>query len=368
MRYIYIFGIAAIMLAGCHKKERKAEIIPEVDVTYPIVDSVTLHKTYPGYIRAMNSADIVARVSGQLLTQNYKEGDYVSKGQVLFTIESTKYRDAVEQAQAALRTAESQYDYASRQYEAMKKALQADAVSQMEVIQAESSMNTAKASIRNARAALSTAQQNLGYCTVRATRPGRISIAEFSTGNYLNGEVSPVKLATIYDDARVKAVFDIEDSQYEMMMGNNSVTENKLLKAIPLNFSQKLPHSYTADLYYTSPNIETSTGTLSLEGHLDNPYKELKDGMFVSVDLPYGTEPEAILIRDASIGTDQLGKYVYVVNDSNKVVYTPVETGEIYRDSLRIVTKGLTPKQRYVTKALLTVRNGEEVKPRIIKN
>ncbi|MDE6338622.1 MAG: efflux RND transporter periplasmic adaptor subunit [Muribaculaceae bacterium] len=363
MKYIFTLAIAALVLGGCHKREKETAQVPEVEVATPIVDSVTLHKTYPGFIRALNSADIVARVNGQLLTQNYHEGDYVTKGQVLFTIESSKYRDAVQQAQAALNTARSQYDYASRQYEAMKKALQADAVSQMDVIQAESSMNTAKASIQNAAAALSTAQENLGYCTVRATRSGRISIATMSTGNYINGEGSPVKLATIYDDEKVKATFEIEASQYELMMGEGNPVENKLLRHIPLSFEQPLPHTYTADLVYTSPNVETNTGTITLDGHLDNPDKELKDGMYVSVDLPYGTDPHAILIRDASIGTDQLGKYVYVVNDSNKVVYTPIEVGQLYQDTLRIVTKGLTPQSRYVTKALLTVRNGMEIKP-----
>ncbi len=364
MRYLYLFLAMALVMGGCHKKEKsEGERVPEVQVASPTVDSVTLHRTYPGYIRALNSADIVARVSGQLLTQNYKEGDYVSKGQVLFTIEPSKYRDAVQQAQAALKTAESQYAYASRQYDAMKKAIQADAVSEMEVLQAESNMNTAKASIQNARAALASAQENLGYCTVRATRSGHCSIATLSTGNFVNGEGAPVTLATIYDDSDVKAVFEIEDAQYEIMMNGNRTNENKLLRAIPLKFQQVLPHSYSADLYYVSPNVETSTGTITIEGHLANKYKELKDGMYVSIDLPYGTDPKAILIKDASIGTDQLGKYVYVVNDSNKVVYTPIEVGELYQDSLRIVNKGLTPKDRYITKALLTVRNGETVKP-----
>ncbi len=358
--------LAALLLiaGGCKKKEKATAEIPGIEVENPLVDSVSLHKTYTGFIYALNSADIVARVNGQLLTQNYHEGDYVTKGQVLFTIESSKYRDAVQQAQAALKTAQSQYDYASRQYEAMKKALQADAVSQMDVIQAESSMNTAKASIQNASAALATAQENLGYCTVRATRSGRIYIDTTSTGNYINGEGAPVKLATIYDDSQVKAVFEIEASQYELMIGEGNPFENKLLRAIPLTFEQPLPHKYTADLVYTSPNVETNTGTVTLEGHLDNLDKELKDGMYVSVDLPYGTDPKAILIRDASIGTDQLGKYVYVVNDSNKVVYTPIEIGQLYQDTLRIVTKGLTPEQRYVTKALLTVRNGMTVNPK----
>lgn len=363
--YISILALTAVVLiASCSKKKAEPEQREaEIEVALPTVDSVTLHKSYPGYIRALNSADVVARVSGQLLTQNYREGDYVSKGQVLFTIESTKYRDAVAQAQASLATARSQFDYASRQYQAMKKALEADAVSQMEVVQAESNMNTAKASIRNAEAALSTAQLNLGYCMVRAPRSGRISLATLSTGNYVNGEGAPVTLATIYDDADVKAVFEIEDSQFEIMMAESGAVESKLLKNIPLVFAHALPHEYTADLAYTAPNIETSTGTLTLEGHLANPYKELKDGMYVTVDLPYGTEPRAILIRDASIGTDQLGKYVYVVNDSNMVKYTPIEVGELYADSLRIVTKGLSPADKYVTKALLSVRNGERVKP-----
>lgn len=366
MKRYWILAVAAvgIVATGCKKKsEQRAEAVPEIEVAVPLVDSVTLHKTYPGYIRAKDQADVVARVSGQLLAQYYHEGDHVTKGQKLFSIESSKYRDLVEQAQASLKTAQSQYDYASRQYEAMKKALQSDAVSQMEVIQAESNMNTAKASIQNAKAALATAQENLGYCTVYATRSGRISISTLSIGNYVNGEVSPVTLATIYDDGDVKAVFDIEDAQYEKMLSDNNKEEDNLLKHMPLKFTEKLPHSYFADLQYTSPNINTATGTLSLEGHLANPYGELKDGMFVTIDFPYDTEPKAILINSASIGTDQLGKYVYVVNDSNKVVYTPIETGETYRDTLSMVTKGLKPGQKYVTKALLTVRNGMEVKP-----
>ena len=87
--------------------------------------------------------------------------------------------------------------------------------------------------------------------------------------------------------------------------------------------------------------------------------------MYATVSLPYGFEPNAILIKDASIGTDQLGKYIYTVNDSNKVVYTPIEVGETVNDTLRIVTKGITADTKYVTKALLKVRDGQTVDPRM---
>jgi multidrug efflux pump subunit AcrA (membrane-fusion protein) len=100
-----------------------------------------------------------------------------------------------------------------------------------------------------------------------------------------------------------------------------------------------------------------------LKGKVKNIDNELKDGMYVTVSLPYGKMPKAILVKDASIGTDQLGNYLYLVNDSNKVVYAPIEVGEIFRDSLRVVTKGVKAGDRYVTKALLTVRAGETVKP-----
>ena len=109
--------------------------------------------------------------------------------------------------------------------------------------------------------------------------------------------------------------------------------------------------------------MDAATGTLTLEGTVTNKDKLLKDGMYVTVDLPYGVEPHAVLVRDASIGRDQRGSYLYVVNDSDKVVYTPVQTGELFRDTLRIINGGIKPGDRYVTQALLTVRNGEKVRP-----
>lgn len=118
---------------------------------------------------------------------------------------------------------------------------------------------------------------------------------------------------------------------------------------------------------YVAPALETSTGTLDMRCHIKNTYNELRPGMFVKVDLPYKKVSDAILVKDASISTDQLGKYLYVVNDSDKIVYTPIKVGPLYRDSLRVVTSGINPKSRYVTKALLKVRNGMKVTPRLIK-
>ena len=362
-------GCLLISAASCRKSDKNApkEEIPEVAVAAPTVDSIVLHKTYPGLLGASNNAVVVGRVNGTILSKNYESGAYVQKGQVLFTIESTKYRDAVQQAQAALATAKSEYDYASRNYEALSEALKSDAVSQIEVIQAKASMDQAAASIKNAEAALSQANLNLSYCQIKAPISGYAASNIPNVGEYISGEGAPVNMCKIYDNDYMTAVFTIEDSQYEEMMGQNGGMSHSLYRNVPVKFTQPLPHSYTADLTYESPSINSSTGTLQLKGSIKNIDNELKDGMYVTIELPYGVDPKAILIKDASIGTDQLGKYVYVVNDSNTVVYTPIKIGELYQDSLRVVNEGLKPGDRYVTQALLTVRNGMEVKPMLTK-
>lgn len=361
--------LAASVVACSHKKDSgEREGLETVSVALPEIDSITLYKTYPAYTGANSKAVVVARVDGTLLSKHYESGSYVQKGDLLFTIESTKYSDAVRQAQAALSTAKSEYEYAASQAEAVKKAYESEAVSKMEVIQAESNRDKAAAAIKNAQAALSTASTNLGYCTIRAPFAGQITSATIDVGNYINGAGSPFTLATIYDESAMTIAFAIEDTQYEMMMGAKGDPEKEAIyKKVPLTFSEPLPHDYTADLFYTSPTIDKNTGTLTLKVTVPNTYGELRDGMYVTVNLPYGNDPKAILVKESSIGTDQLGKYLYVVNDSDKIVYTPIEVGGVYRDSLRVVTKGITPESRYVTSALLKVRDGMPVKPVITK-
>ncbi len=339
-----------------------------VDVALPVVDSVTLHRDYPGFLQSVNTVEVVGRVNGTLQSVNYNGGNNVTAGQVLFTIESTTYRDAVTKAEAALETAKSEYDYASKQYAAMKKALESDAVSRMEVVQAESNMKTAQASISTAQAALNQARRNLGYCTVKAPISGTITSNNYDAGNYIAGEGSPVVLATIYNNTQLNAVFQVDDDQYlKLMKDRDSKQITTDYKHIPLTFDEPLPHKYTGDLAYTAPAIDKTTGTITFQALVDNPYGELRNGMFVKVNLPYGFDPAAIMVKDAAISTDQRGKYLYTVNDSNKVVYTPIEVGELVADTLRVVTSGLKPGTKYVTKALLKVRDGMKVNPVITK-
>lgn len=365
---ILLAALCATALPSCHKKEKAVEQqTPRISVAVPETDSIVLHKTYPGLILTTAKARVMGQVNGTILTKTIKGGTYVKKGQVLYTIDPTTYLDALHQAEASLSTAQAQKEYYSRQYEAMEKAFKSDAVSQMDVAQAKSNLQQSEASVKTAQAALSTARFNLDNCTVRATADGWIDSGDLDPGNYIAGQASPVQLATIINNDVLVAQFAIEDSQYEKMVGRNGGIAGKLYRDMPLKFAEQMLHEYSADLDYVGPDVDSNTGTLILKGVVHNTWHELKDGMYVTVSLPYGTRPHAILVKDASIGTDQLGNYLYTVNDSNIVRQTRVELGETYRDSLRIVESGLAPGTRYVTKALLTVRPGMKIDPQLTK-
>lgn len=365
--FLSLLAIASSLVSCGHRTSKSEAGVETVDVALPVVDTVTLSTVYPGYLTAIGSVNVVAKVNGQILSKNFESGSNVKAGQVLFTIDPSTYRDQVSQAQASLATAQSTRDYAKAHYDAVKKALESDAVSKMEVVQAESAYHQAEASIKNASAELENARRLLGYCTVTAPISGMVADNTLSVGNYVSGQGSPVVLTTIYDNTTVSANFAIEDDRYHDILNSMAKQDSLNFKRVPVTFEEPLPHTYTGEISYMAPALNNSTGTMKIKCRIKNPYNELRQGMYVKVDLPYDKLPDAVLVRDAALGSDQLGKYLYVVNDSDRVVYTPVTVGPLYHDSLRVITKGITPKDRYVTKALLKVRDGMKVNPRMTK-
>lgn len=353
-------------LAACKGKSKPAEMpIPSIRVADPEVRDITLTKNYPGYLSSELTVNLVARVNGYLQTSHLNPGCQVRKGDLIFVIEPNTYQDNVAQAESAVKTAQAQLEYAGSNCERMKEAAKSGAVSQIQVIQAEASVSESEAAVRNAEAELNTARTNLSYCYIRAPFDGMITRASYDVGNYINGAVQPVTLATLYKDERMYANFNIEDNQFMKMqlLAAQSDTTVKLPKEIQVSLGQDGQKSFTGILDYLSPNVDLSTGTLSVRAHLNNPDHTLKSGLYVTITLPYSEQKDAILVRDASIGTDQLGKFLYLVNDSNIVQYRPVQIGQLISDTLRQITGGLGPHDRYVTTALLKVRDGMPVKP-----
>lgn len=188
------------MLGGCSgRSDREAAMAGAADsvsVAVAQVGNVVLTKSYPGYLTAADEVDVVARVQGRLAEAPYQPG-VVEKGTVLFRIDDTEYADAVSRGEAALQSAQAQRDYAATRLEALRKALEADAVSRMEVEQQQSQLEQIEAAIKTARAQLADARTQLGYCTIRAPFRGRVAKRNFDPG----AVVSPGDVMTsIYSD------------------------------------------------------------------------------------------------------------------------------------------------------------------------
>lgn len=365
-RTIYIIVLSGMLFTGCDKKQKTTivEALP-VEVAKPVVKDVTLTRDYPGYLTAETSIDVVGRVNGTLLSKNYPSGERVKKGQTLFVVDPTLYQNAVKQAEAALKTAQANLVYARSNYDRMNEAIKSDAVSRIQLVQAESNVESCEAAVSNAEAELKTARTNLSYCYIKSPIDGIADLAEYSDGAYISGEGNPVKMTTVYKDDKMYSYFDISDNQY-LTFELLRAADTKIPQAehyVTMRVGADGAKAWQGKLNYLSPSFSLTTGTMRLRAELDNPDGILKPGLYVSVTLPYATAEKAVLVENASIGTDQLGKFLYVVNDSNVVSSRHIEIGQLVDDGMRIVTSGLSPNERYVTKALLKVRQGMKIEP-----
>lgn len=364
---VMLLSLVSFLTVSCSKKEKAPAEMPAMPVTVsePIIKEIVLTKNYPGFLRAQQTVNLTARVNGTLQKILFSPGQYVQQGTTLFIIEPTVYKNQLDEAKASLETAKAQLTYAKASYERMTQAAISNAVSQISVIQAKSLMEQAQASVVNAEAALSNAQTNLNYCYVKAPCSGRITKSAFDLGNFINAAQAPT-LATIYQDKDMYAYFDVTDNQYlSTLLAQNRETKANvaLLDSIQIYPGQSGNDYILGQLDYLDPGINLTTGTISLRAKMKNPDGDLRDGLYVRIKLPYERDKNAVLITNSSIGTDQLGRYIYLVNDSNKVVYQPVTVGQIVNDSLVQILNGVKAGDKYVVNALMKVQPGMSVKP-----
>ncbi len=368
-RTIFMLLLVSIaLLAGCGKRKKSVPMSTErlpIEVALPIVKDVVLTRQYPGYLSADAAVDVVCRVNGQLIQSNVSAGQRVRQGDVLYLIDPTPYRDAVLQAEATLKTAEAELSYAKSSYQRMLEVIKSEAVSEIQLLQAEANVEKAEAAVHSAKANLNTARTNLSYCHIKAPIDGQITKGNYSVGAYIPGGGSPMTMATIFKDDIMYANFNVADNQWLRQLLVEELTKHSPDSTyfVTIGLGEGGGLEWKAQLDYLSPNVSITTGTLDVRAVILNPSPLMKAGSYVTITLPVGEMHKAILIPDSSIGTDQLGKYIYVVTDSGTVHYRPIITGELIDDTLRIVKSGLQPTEHFVTHALMKVHEGMDITP-----
>ena len=170
-----IIVLSTILLFSCKGKSNKNNNspIPKVSVSKPYVMPIVLHKDYPGYLLSNNIVDVVGRVSGYVTLQNFSSGQYINEGDLLYIIEPTVYENEVKKAEANLKSVQASLDYYKNNYQRMLEASKSDAISQIDLIQAETNVRTAEANVQTAEANLKTAKNTLPAFRYAATGPAR---------------------------------------------------------------------------------------------------------------------------------------------------------------------------------------------------
>ena len=340
---------------------------PKVTVATPNQRNVTLFLQATGNAAAVNSANLVARVSGFVETINYKDGDIVKKGTLLFTIEPETYKLKLEQAKAAEESAQATVTQTDADYERQSVLAKTSTASKATLENATAARDTAQANLTQAHVNTQLAEMNYGYASVSAPFDGYVTARTVSVGEYVGGAGTPTVLATIVQITPIYVNFNVSEDDVirirEDMRRRNLTPQD--LKKIPievgLQTEQGYPHKGMLD--YAAPSINASTGTLAVRGILENADRTLLPGNFVRVRVPTISSLEnALLVPETALGTDQGGRYLLVVGKDDVAEQREVEVGPL-DGTERVIMKGLAADDRVIVEGLLRAIPGEKVEP-----
>ena len=361
--------VASALLASCGQNNSYvAPPPPKLTVAPPQQRTITRYIEATGNTAAVNSADLVARVSGFIQEINSQDGAVVKQDALLFTIEPEPYKLKLDQAKAAEDGARATLKQAQVTFERQAELVTRQAASQANYDQALATRDASRSNLTQAEANSRLAALNLDYAHVSAPFDGVVTARQVSVGQYVGASGSPTLLASIIQIDPIYVSFSVSERdvlRVRAEMVRRGLTREDLKKIpveVALESENGYPHRGTLD--YTSPSVNQSTGTLTVRGILANPNRVLLPGYFVRVRIPFGEPQSALLVPEQAIGSDQGGRYVLVVDRDNTVAQRRVAIGPKENDA-RIIESGLDAQDRVVVAGTLRAIPGQKVDPQM---
>ncbi len=372
LRAIAAAGVLlALALGGCDDKNAYVPPPPQkIDVARPLRQPVERYLATTGTTAAVNSTTLVARVQGFVEKIDYRDGDSVRTGDVLFVIEREPYQLALDEAQAAQAAAEATARQSQDAYDRQAALVARKVASQQDLDNATAQRDSDKAKLAQARADTRQAELNLGYTEVKAPFDGIATARQVSVGELVGAGGAATQLASVVQLDPVYAEFSFSEREVQRIraeIAKRGLT-NAELRKIPVELgleSEKgYPHKGTLD--YAAPSVSSGTGTLAVRGLFPNPGQVLLPGYFVRIRVPLGAEPDRLLVPDRALGSDQAGRYLLVLGKDDKVEQRAVEIGQRV-GKLRVIASGLKPDDRVLVSGLMNAVPGERIDPQETK-
>jgi multidrug efflux system membrane fusion protein len=347
-------AIALATLGGCHRSGEtgQAAVAPVVTVSHPTLEPVTEYLEMTGTVAASRTVNFMARVTGYLESVNFRDGDFVTAGQLLFVIEQAPYEEQVKLSQAVLVRAQDELD---RQEAMMRENATARTTVENWVSQRD-----------QAKAQLEIAKINLGYTRVTAPFAGRIGARQVDPGN-LVGSGGPTVLATLEQLRPIYVNFNLNERDAlhmrDVLREHNIPLRSSIGKApVEVGLQDETGYPHVGVLDFTDNSLSTSTGTIALRAVFRNEDTTLFPGLFARVRIPLGGPRPMLVIPATATGSDQQGDFVYVVGPDDIVSRRAIVRGPQTANGLAVL-KGLSAADRVIVRGLLNARAGEKVAP-----
>jgi membrane fusion protein, multidrug efflux system len=342
-----------------------ASIPVNVETVAP--QKLRLWNDFSGRLRAVNSADIRPEVSGRITEVRFQEGQTVTAGDILFVIDPRPFQATVDRDMANVASAQSKLELALFDQRRAQALFGSHAIAQSDLDKFNEQQRSAQAALDAARADLAQAEVDLDHAYVKAPISGRVSRAELTVGNLVQGgsgaSTPPPLLTSIVSSDGVYADFEVDEQTYLDTI-RDAASSNAQEKTIPVELvvPGDAGEVYRGFIQNFDNRIDAASGTIRARARFANAEATLVPGMFVSVRLASSRARKLTLIPDRAIGFDQSKKFVFVVSAGNKVEYREIESGREL-GGRRVVLKGLAAGDRVIVDGIQRVHPDSTVNP-----
>jgi membrane fusion protein (multidrug efflux system) len=338
---------------------------PAIEVLTVEPTSSELSNSFPAIIKGKTDIDIRPQVSGFITKVHVDEGQRVVKGQVLFTIDQVQFQAAVDQARAAVNSAQAAVNTAQSNERNQRMLYDKGIISQTQWQNAADQLAQAKAGLVQAQAGLTNAQKNMSYTLVKAPCDGVVGSIPNREGS-LASPSSVQPLTTVSDISQVYAYFSLNEKDLLSLTNQGEKTLEQALSEMPavqLKLANGEIYPSTGKIATVSGVIDNTTGAASVRALFDNTNGMLRSGSTGNIIIP-NVSNDVIIIPQKATTDLQEKKFVYVVNDSNLAVMTPIEILDINDGANYVVTGGLKAGDKIVVEGVGTqVKDHMAIKP-----
>jgi len=355
---------AAVWVVGCGERNTFVEPPPpRVTVAHPDVRTVTVYKSLPGRLQALDAVEIRARVSGYLQSIDFEDGQRVQAGKVLCVIEPEPYVATVTAAQAQLEGAKANEKIARANYDRRQLVYdKSKAVSQIDVLKAKADLDAASAAVLAAEAALTQANIQLSYTTNVAPVAGRVSRKRVSEGNLVGG-ANPTLITTLLVEHPIYLYFNANERDLLRWMALHDREAEGEGQGMKLRLADGTVYPQEGTVDYLDNRVDPETGTIEARAVFPNENGDLIPGLYGDLLAPQ-VYTNAVLVPDLAIQRDIGGAYVLIVGEGDEVDSRYVEPGPKVADQ-RIIEKGLDGSEQVVVEGVQRARPGLKVAPQM---